>query len=273
MRGLFTAGVIDVFLEREIPFDGVVGVSAGACFGCNYVSRQAGRVIRYNKRFAKDPRYCSFGSLWRRGNLFDAEFCYHRLPTELDVFDAEAFERSSCEFWISATDVETGKPRYRRIAKADYDAFEWILASASMPLVSRPVEREGRLYLDGGLSDGIPLRFFESRGFTRNVVVTTRPHGYRKFPSWKTALSKPFLLRYPAVYRALRTRHVWYNAELEHVDARVAAGAALLIAPDEPLEISRLCHDPDVMQRVYDIGRSVAERRLGEVLDFIGRKR
>src|SRR5574344_1929700 len=127
--------------------------------------------------------------------------------------------------------------------------------------------------IDGGLSDEIPLRFFESRGFTRNVVVTTRPHGYRKFPSWKTALSKPFLLRYPAVYRALRTRHVWYNAELEHVDARVAAGAALLIAPDEPLEISRLCHDPDVMQRVYDIGRSVAERRLDEVLDFIGRKR
>ena len=236
MRGLFTAGVLDVLMERGVKFDGLVGVSAGACFGCNYKSGQVGRVIRYNKRFARDPRYCSWKSLFTTGDLFGAEFCYRTLPMELDVFDAAAYEANPMEFHIVATDC-----------------------SASMPVVSRPVEIDGGLYLDGGLSDGIPLRYFESIGYERNVVVTTRPHGYRKFPTNKIRLLKPLLRRRPAVYRALMTRHVWYNEALEYIDARVAAGAAILIAPKEPLEISRVCHDPDVMQRVYDIGRKAAE--------------
>ena len=259
MRGLFTAGVLDVLMERGVKFDGLVGVSAGACFGCNYKSGQVGRVIRYNKRFARDPRYCSWKSLFTTGDLFGAEFCYRTLPMELDVFDAAAYEANPMEFHIVATDCATGRAVYRRLDKADGRAFDWIRASASMPVVSRPVEIDGGLYLDGGLSDGIPLRYFESIGYERNVVVTTRPHGYRKFPTNKIRLLKPLLRRRPAVYRALMTRHVWYNEALEYIDARVAAGAAILIAPKEPLEISRVCHDPDVMQRVYDIGRKTAE--------------
>ena len=128
-----------------------------------------------------------------------------------------------------------------------------------MPAVSRPVGIDGGLYLDGGLSDGIPLRYFESLGYDFNVVVTTRPHGYRKFPSWKHRLAKPFLRRYPAVYKALKTRHEWYNETLKYIDSRVADGAAMLIAPDASLDISRVCHDPDAMQRAYDIGRRKAE--------------
>ena len=259
MRGLFTAGVLDVLMERGVKFDGLVGVSAGDCFGCNYKSGQVGRVIRYNKRFARDPRYCSWKSLFTTGDLFGAEFCYRTLPMELDVFDAAAYEANPMEFHIVATDCATGRAVYRRLDKADERAFDWIRASASMPVVSRPVEIDGSLYLDGGLSDGIPLRYFESIGYERNVVVTTRPHGYRKFPTNKIRLLKPLLRRRPAVYRALMTRHVWYNEALEYIDARVAAGAAILIAPKEPLEISRVCHDPDVMQRVYDIGRKAAE--------------
>ena len=128
-----------------------------------------------------------------------------------------------------------------------------------MPLVSRPVAIDGGLYLDGGLSDGIPLRYFESIGYERNVVVTTRPHGYRKFPKKRMCLLKPLLNRHPAIYRALKNRHVWYNETLEYIDSRVAAGKAILIAPKEPLKISRVCHDPDVMQRIYDIGRKAGE--------------
>ena len=259
MRGLFTAGVLDVLMERGVKFDGLVGVSAGACFGCNYKSGQIGRVIRYNKRFARDPRYCSWKSLFTTGDLFGAEFCYRTLPLELDVFDVAAYEANPMEFHIVATDCATGRAVYRRLDKADERAFDWIRASASMPVVSRPVEIDGGLYLDGGLSDGIPLRYFESIGYEWNVVVTTRPHGYRKFPTNKIRLLKPLLRRHPAVYRALMTRHVWYNEALEYIDTRVAAGAAILIAPKEPLEISRVCHDPDVMQRVYDIGRKAAE--------------
>ena len=269
MRGLFTAGVIDVWMTAGITFDGLVGVSAGACFGCNYKSRQPGRVIRYNKRLAKDPRYCSWRSLLKTGDLFNVDFCYREIPFELDPFDVAAYEANPMEFHLSVTDCATGKPVYRRLDRADAEAFRWIQASASMPLVSRPVEIDGREYLDGGLSDGIPLAYFERMGFDRNVVVTTRPHGYRKFASWKVALTKVFLRRYPAVYRALATRHEWYNRTLEYIDRRVADGAALLVCPEAPLPIARVCHDPEAMQRVYDLGRTAGEKALASVKEFL----
>lgn len=269
MRGLFTAGVIDVWMTAGITFDGLVGVSAGACFGCNYKSRQPGRVIRYNKRLAKDPRYCSWRSLLKTGDLFNVDFCYREIPFELDPFDVAAYEANPMEFHLSVTDCATGKPVYRRLDKADQEAFRWIQASASMPLVSRPVEIDGREYLDGGLSDGIPLAYFERMGFDRNVVVTTRPHGYRKFASWKVALTKVFLRRYPAVYRALATRHEWYNRTLEYIDRRVADGAALLVCPEAPLPIARVCHDPEAMQRVYDLGKVAGERSAASVKEFL----
>ena len=269
MRGLFTAGVIDVWMTAGITFDGLVGVSAGACFGCNYKSRQPGRVIRYNKRLAKDPRYCSWRSLLKTGDLFNVDFCYREIPFELDPFDVAAYEANPMEFHLSVTDCATGKPVYRRLDRADAAAFRWIQASASMPLVSRPVEIDGREYLDGGLSDGIPLAYFERMGFDRNVVVTTRPHGYRKFASWKVALTKVFLRRYPAVYRALATRHEWYNRTLEHIDRRVADGAALLVCPEAPLPIARVCHDPEAMQWVYDLGKAAGEKALASVKEFL----
>ena len=271
MRGLFTAGVMDVLMESKITFDGAIGVSAGACFGCNYKSGQIGRVIRYNKRFAKDPRYCSWKSLVKTGDLFNADFCYRELPRELDVFDNDAYQANPMEFHIVATDCATGKSVYKRLDKADEEAFRWIQASASMPIVSRPVKIDGGEYLDGGLSDGIPLKYFESIGYERNVVITTRPRGYRKFPSWKVSLAKCFLRRHPAVGKALKTRHVWYNETLEYINERVKAGAAFLIAPEKPLEISRLCHDPELMQRVYGEGRKTATEHLAQIKEFLAR--
>jgi predicted patatin/cPLA2 family phospholipase len=246
----------------------VVGVSAGACFGCNYKSGQVGRVIRYNKRFANDPRYCSWRSLLMTGDMFNADFCYRELPMELDVFDAQAFRSSPVEFHVVVTDCATGRPVYRRLDEADENAFDWIRASASMPLVSRPVKIDDGEYLDGGLSDGIPLKYFESSGYGRNLVVTTRPHGYRKHPSRKMRLLRPLLKRYPKVYEALAARYKWYNETLEYIDSRVAEGQAMLVSPEQPLEISRICHDPEQMQRVYDVGRNVAERRLDEIRKF-----
>lgn len=264
MRGLFTAGVLDVFMEAGLTFDGAVGVSAGACFGCNLKSRQPGRVIRYNLKYARDPRYCSWSSLFRTGDLFNADFCYRKLPLELDPFDSVAYAENPMEFHLSVTDCETGEAVYKRLDEVDETALKWIQASASMPLVARPVEIDGREYLDGGLSDGIPLKYFESLGFDRNVVITTRPHGYRKRASCKLALIKPFLRRYPAVYRAIRTRYLRYNETLDYIDGQVAAGKVQLIAPDAPLPISRVCHDPKTMQRVYELGREAGCRALAD---------
>lgn len=263
MRGLFTAGVLDVLMERGVKFDGMIGVSAGACFGCNFKSGQIGRTIRYNMRFARDPRYCSWRSLLWTGDLFGADFCYREIPEKLDVFDAAAFEANPMEFHIVATDCATGKAVYKRLERADGSAFKWFQASASMPLVSRPVQIDGREYLDGGLSDAIPLRHFESLGYERNLVVLTRPHGFRKSPKRRIRLFKPFLRRHPAIYAAIKARHAMYNSTLEYIDERVEAGAAAMIAPPGPLPISRVCHDPETMRRVYEIGRAACEEAMG----------
>ena len=180
MRGLFTAGVIDVMMEEEIEFDGAIGVSAGAAFGCNYKSKQIGRALRYNINYCKDKRYCSMKSLITTGNLYGAEFCYHELPDKLDIFDCETFENNPMEFYLVCTDVLTGKPVYKKCEKADYDCLEWMRASASMPLASKVVEIDGYKMLDGGVSDSVPLKYFESIGYDRNIVILTQPKSYRK---------------------------------------------------------------------------------------------
>lgn len=259
MRGLFSAGVMDVLMERGITFDGIVGVSAGAAFGCNYKSRQAGRALRYNKRFARDKRYCSLQSLLRTGNLFNAEFCYHKVPSAYDVFDNEAFEANPTEFFVVCTDVETGEPVYKQLTKGGDEAYEWIRASASMPLCSRPVPLDGRLLLDGGIADSIPLEFFERMGYKRNVVVLTQPEGYVKRKNRFLPLMRLSGLRkHPRFIEAVARRHEMYNAQLEYVREAERQGRAIVIRPPEPLPIGHISHDPDEMQRVYEMGTRVA---------------
>lgn len=272
MRALFTAGALDVFMEEGIEVGGIIGVSAGAAFGCNVKSRQTGRVIRYNKRFAHDWRYCSWRSLITTGDIFGAEFCYHTLPNELDVFDGATFKANPIPFYCVATDCATGRAVYHQCEEAGDEMCEWIRASASMPLVARPVQLEGMELLDGGLSDGIPLKFFEELGFARNIVITTRQHGYRKTSKQRLALAKPLLRKIPAIYKALRVRHIAYNATLDYIDSRVAAGATFLIAPPAPLAIHRICHNPATMQRIYDLGRATTQQLLPQLREFIAQR-
>ena len=180
MRGMFTCGILDVFLEKGIDFDSTIGVSAGAVFGCNYKSRQIGRALRYNKRFCRDPRYCSGRSLLKTGDLYGAEFCYDELPNELDPFDYDTFERNPMEFWCVTTDVETGKARYDLMKDGRGDDMKLMRASASMPLVSRPVSVRGRELLDGGIADPIPFDFMLSGNVDRCLVILTQPYDYIK---------------------------------------------------------------------------------------------
>ena len=183
MRGMFTAGVIDVLMEAGVCFDGAIGVSAGAVFGCNYKSRQIGRVIRYNKTYCQDPRYVSFRSLLRTGDIYGEEFCYHELPDRLDPFDVKTYEENPMDFYVVCTDVETGKPVYHNCLKGDAEDIQWMRASASMPALSRFVNLDGHMLSDGGTADSIPVRFFESIGYERNVVILTQPEGYVKKPN------------------------------------------------------------------------------------------
>lgn len=262
MRGLFTAGILDVMMENGIEPDGMVGVSAGACFGCNMKSRQPGRVIRYQQRFRKEPRYMGIRSLLKTGDLIGAEFAYHVMPRELDIFDGEAFAANPLEFHVVCTDVNTGEPVYKQLEQVDYDCLEWIRASASMPIVSRPVPVEGRLLLDGGISDSIPLQYFQGLGYDNNVVILTQPRDYFKKPTRLTPLLRLFMRKYPAITEAMRRRHLMYNAQLQYLARQEQQGGVLVIAPDAVLPISRTSQDAGKMQHVYEMGREAGFNAL-----------
>ncbi len=269
MRGMFTAGVTDVFMENGIKFDGAVGVSAGAAFGCNYKSNQPGRVIRYNTRFCRDKRFCSLRTLLRTGDIFGADFCYHEIPEKLDVFDFRTFSKSPMEFYVVCTDAETGKPVYHKCMKADYNELEWIRASASMPVVSKVVEIGGKKLLDGGISDSIPLKFMEKSDYVKNVVILTQPRDFVKPPSSMARRMKPLLRKYPNLISAMNNRHKMYNAELKYIRHSEKEGRAFVIAPPEKLPVGHIEHNPDVLREVYRIGRNTANKYLDEVKEFL----
>ena len=269
MRGLFTAGVMDVMMERGIRFDGIVGVSAGATFGCNYKSHQPGRVLRYNVRFKDDPRYMGLRCLLRTGDLVGAEFSYHTLPNELDVFDFGTFNSDPAEFHVVCTDALTGGPVYRRLDTMDDEGLDWIRASASMPLVSKPVSLGGRLLLDGGISDSIPLRYFQEQGFGRNVVILTQPKGFFKKRTKLMPLFHLFMRKYPAIVQAMSRRHLMYNEELSYLEEQEHRGNILLIYPQDTLPIGRTEQDEAKMRRIYAMGRAKAEEMLSAIQGFV----
>ena len=269
MRGIFTAGVLDVFMENGIKFDNVIGVSAGACFGCNFVSGQVGRTIRYNMKYAKDKRYCSISSLIHTGDIFGADFCYHVLPGELDKFDEGAFIDSGTPFYVVVTDVETGEAGYHRMRDASYEELEWMRASSSMPLVSNIVHIAGGKYLDGGVADSIPLRASEALGCARNVTVLTKPRGYRKTHDRTMPLIKRKYRDYPNLVHAMDIRHIAYNEQFDYCLKQEKSGSNFVICPKSPLPIGHICHDPLIMRETYEIGRSEANELMPALERFL----
>ena len=269
MRGMFTCGVIDVFMENGISFDGAAGISAGATFGCNYKSHQIGRAIRYNKKYSRDWRYCSLRSLIKTGDLYGAEFCYHTMPDVLDPFDTETFKNDPMEFYIGATDVVTGEVRFHKCTDGGPADIEWMRASASMPVVSNIVSIDGYKMLDGGIVCSVPYEYMEQLGYDRNVIVLTRQKGYRKKKSPVVPLVKLVLRKYPAMGKAMAVRHIGYNAQMDEIDRREALGEVLVITPPEDPGIGRTEKDPEELERVYQMGRREAARRLDEVKTFL----
>lgn len=269
MRGLFTCGVTDLMMEKEISFDGIIGVSAGAAFGCNMKSGQMGRALRYNLAYCNDPRYCSIRSLIKTGDLFGADFCYRELPEVLDPFDVDAFQASPTEFYVVVTNIETGKAEYHRCDLGNGEDLPWIRASASMPLVSRIVEIDGGSYLDGGIADSIPLRAAEDLGFEGNVVVLTQPRGYRKEKNGLLPVMKLAFRKYPKLIDAIARRHEMYNETLEYIFAAEKRGDVFVICPREKLIVGRVEKDPDVLSRVYANGRDTCNEKLDSLMEFL----
>ena len=270
MRGLFTAGIIDVLMEQEIGADGVIGISAGATFGCNYLTKQIGRPLRYCVRFAKDPRFCSVSSLLTTGDMFGAKFCYETIPLELDIIDNDTFVKQNVPFYVAATDVHTGRAVYHQckdvISPAELD---WIRASASMPLASQIVRAGNYELLDGGIADSIPLKYMEYKGYARNIVILTQPLGYLKQPNSTMPLVRTVYRDYPALIRAMERRHIVYNRQLEYIAAAEAEGRAFVIRPPRRLPVSHITHSAERMREVYAIGRQTALTVLPALRTFL----
>lgn len=269
MRGLFSCGVMDVFLEEGIGFDGAAGISAGACFGCNYKSRQKGRALRYNMRYSRDPRYCSFRSLLKTGDLYGVDFCYRELPEVLDPFDKKTFAENPMEFYVGATDVDTGRIVYHRCTDGGERDMRWMQASASMPMVSRIVEVDGYRLLDGGIVDPVPCRFMEEAGYDRNVIILTQPKGFQKKKSRAMPLMRLALRDTPEIVEAMEVRHEVYNRQMAEIGEKEERGEVLVIRPPESLGISRTEKDPKELERVYQIGVNEARKALPQVRAFL----
>ena len=269
LRSLFSAGVIDVMMENQITFDGMIGVSAGATFGSNYKSGQIGRALRYNIALKDDPRYISWRSFFKTGDLVGAEFSYHVMPTELDIFDYEAYRQNPMEFHIVCTDVETGEPVYKQLDIMDYEGLEWVRASASMPIVSKPVPLKGRKLLDGGIADSIPLKHFQELGYERNIVVLTQPKGFFKKRTKLMPLFHLTMRKYPAIIKAMGRRHLMYNEQLRYLAEEEKKGNILLIYPEDILPIGRTELNEEKMRHVYQLGRKTAEEQLLKIKDFL----
>lgn len=267
MRGLYTTGILDVFMENQITFDGVIGVSAGAITGCSYLSGQKGRTLRYNKKYCRDKRFMSFHSLLTTGDLVGAKFCYEDIPNELDPYDYEAFDRSQTAFYVVCTNLETGKAEYIRMKNMAADV-DYMRASASMPYVSRIVEKGGMKLLDGGCSDSVPVRQFMKMGYQKNVVILTRPADYRKKRE-NRGLEKIVYGKYPKFAKRLKNRAKEYNQMVEDLQKLEEKGKIFVIRPKQPLEIGRMCHDVEKIVRTYEQGRKDGLARLEQMKKWL----
>lgn len=266
-RGIYTAGVLDAFLEHEIQFDGVIGVSAGAIHGCSYVSKQKGRSIRYYKQYSSDPRFMGVRSWIKTGDFIGADFCYHELPEKLDPYDNEAFKSSHTAFYAVCTDVESGKPQYHLFTDMQKE-IDYLRASASLPYFSRLVEIGGRKYLDGGCADSVPIDAFQKMGYEKNVIILTRPRGYKKKPA-KPILASVLYRKYPAFREELKKRHLKYNDCIKRIERLEDEGKVLVIRPETELNIGRLENNPEKTQEIYDVGYQDGLRMVEKVKAFL----
>ena len=266
---IYTAGVLDVFLEEHIQADGVIGVSAGAIHGASYVSGQKGRSVRYTTKYCTDKRYMGIGSLLKTGDYFNVDFCYHKLPDELDPYDNDALERSPVAFFVTCTDVKTGKAVYKQCRTLRGNDMNWLLASASMPLVSRIVCIDGQELLDGGIADSIPLKAFEDMGYNKNIVVLTQTRGYQKKKNPMMPLIKMMYAKYPEFIRASAERHIIYNQTLSIIEEKQKTGEIFVIQPSVELGVSRVESDPQKIKDLYELGRKDALEKLSALKDFL----
>ena len=269
LRGLYSAGVMDVMMENNIHVDCIIGVSAGALFGVNYKSHQIGRAIRYNKNYGADKRYMGLHSLITTGNIMNKEFCFDTLVNELDPFDYDTFKKSKIKFYAVVTNLKTGKAEYKLVEdmKNERD-MELLRASGSMPCVSKPVKIDDSVYLDGAIGDSIPVLKALEMKYDKVIVVTTRVDSYR-MPHKKRPYAKVMYRKYPKFVETFINRDKMYNKTLEVINELEDEGKILVIKPTRLVKISRVEKDPNIMQEQYELGMADTKERLKDIKSYL----
>lgn len=269
MRGLYSAGVLDVFMQNGISTDAIYGVSAGALFGINFKSKQIGRAIRYNVKYAHEKNYMGLYSLITTGDIMNKEFCFNKLVNELDRFDFETFDKSPIEFFAVVTNVETGEAEYIKIDNAR-EGLEALRASGSMPFVSKCVEIDGSKYLDGAISDPIPLQKALDEGYEKIVVVLTRPEGYRKHKE-----RMPYKLIYgkhPNFVKTALKQFEKYNKTLDLIKKYEEEGRIVVLRPSKKLKIARVEKDIEKLNAIYKLGVDDSTLNLEKIRKYLDEK-
>jgi len=270
MRGLFSAGVLDALLElKELSVNGIVGVSSGALFGVNYVSKQKERAVRYNKKYADDKRYMGLHSWITTGNAVNKDFAFYELPYKLDVFDNETFKKADTDFYVVMTNVESGKPEYVLIEDA-FAQMEYLRATSALPFASKIIEINGKKYLDGGISDSIPIDFCESLGYDKIIAVLTRPEGTYKEDKLGF-LYKLVYRKYPNLVNSLLNMATDYEKVLAKIKDLENKGKIFVVRPPEVLKIGRLEKNRDKIQKVYDTGLNTGLKELDNIVKYLNK--
>ncbi|MBR2704574.1 MAG: patatin family protein [Clostridia bacterium] len=269
MRGLYTVGALDVLMKNNIKVDGIVGVSAGALFGLNYKSKQPGRALRYNLKYCQEKKYMGWYSFFTTGNIMNKEFCFDKLINELDPVDYDTFNNSEEDFWAVVTNMESGKPEYIKIDNLrDINQMEALRASGSMPFVSKPVDINGKKYLDGGTADSIPIDKIMEMGFDKIIVILTRPQGYRK-EEGNQQLAKIKYRKYPNLINTIRERYKVYNNQVDKVEALEKKGKVFVIRPSRKVDIKRIEKNKERIQEMYDLGVSDTEEKMEQLNNYL----
>ena len=266
LRGLYTAGILDIFMENDIKIDTILAVSAGALFGINYKSKQIGRALRYNLKYANDKRYMGLYSFFTTGDIMNREFCFNKLVYELDPLDFETYNKSTVEFYAVVTNVETGQPEYINIQDAERD-LEYLRASGSMPFVSNLVEINGNKYLDGAISDPIPLEKAIDMGYEKIIVVQTRPIDY-----FKRKPLLPFKLaykNYPDFVKTAKNAYIKYNKTLDLIKKYENNGKIIVLRPSKKIKMRRVEKNLKKLQAIYDIGIKDCNNNLRKIKEYI----
>lgn len=268
-RGIYTAGILDVFAQNNISFDGIMGVSAGCIHGVSFLSGQIGRSVRYTTKFCNNPSYMSFKSLIKTGDFFNVDFCYYKLPETLDPFDNDAFDKNPTPFYAVCSDVKTGKAVYHKCDSVRGEKIKWIQASASMPLAAKIVKIDEGEFLDGGITDSIPIKKMQELGYSKNIVILTQEAGYRKKPNSLLPLIKRVYKKYPELINAIQNRHIIYNQQLDYLEEQEKLGNVIIIRPSQKPQAGRIEKDKEKILSTYNLGRNDAEKLLETVKNFI----